>query len=203
MSQSVATYDVYFISAQLAVRFDGAKRAEIHSVAYLACLLSLFDGKSPDWWGYGFTSTEAGAPYAVALDDALELLTASGSLARHGQLFAPAERGREFFERLSTLPSLASRQRYLDPACGVTLALPMPTVTEAVVNEPQLHTASSLRRSRPLLGDLGLTVLQPHFEGLRSAMGEAGDDPDLLISAIVWLTYLLERARQVRSDVVD
>lgn len=197
MSASVAAvYDIYFISSELSQREGGVSRAEIHSISYLACLLGVYDGLPVDAWRYEFASTKAGAPYAGAIDQALVLLQATGAITESSGLFSLTERGRSIFRGIRRLPSLSGRERYLDPACSVSLALSLPTVTEAVTNEPQLRVAMSLGQSRRLLDQPGVVVVDEHFRGLRSVLGtDSGQPSHLFTAAIVWLTYLSQQSQ--------
>lgn len=189
-----ASYDAYFVMAQLAPREQGVTTSELHSIAYLACLLSVYDGLDPERWRYGFTSTAAGAPFAAILDEALVVMGATGAMEEVNELLALSDRGQTLLADLERIPSLASRKRYLLPACNVTLALPLPTVTEAVVNEPQLRSAVGLGQARNLLDEGGQVLVGEHFNGLRSVLTrEPADHSDLLVMAIVWLTYLSQQ----------
>jgi hypothetical protein len=196
-----AVVDTAFTGIQLERSLGGLKSAEIHSVTYLACLLSIYDGHLPDEWEYSYTSTKAGAPFSTSIDEAVGRMLATRTLTTDGQLLTPSEKGHQIFEQLKMLPSLHGRERFLEAACGVTLMMPLPTVTEAVLHEPQLQAAVALGQLRPLLDETGLAVIRPHIEGLRLVLQEE-ETPraDLLVPAALWLSYL---SRSVPEAVVD
>lgn len=195
-----SAFDTAFVCVQLQRDLEGGlKSAEIHSVTYLACLLSIYDGCSPGEWEYVYTSTKAGTPFSAAVDDAILRMLAAGALVVDGQLLLASDRGHEVLEQLKGLPSLRKRERYLEPACSVTLTMPLPAVTEALLHEPQLQTALALRQLRPLLDETGLAVVRPHIEGLHAALGSQGafGVKDLLVPAILWLSYLSRPVQEI------
>jgi len=187
-----ALLDAMTIVSYLTSTEDGATRTEVHSLSYLACLVSVYDGKDASWWRYDFTSTEVGAPYAVALDDALDRAVITGAAHETDDLLRLSERGESQYDLLRNQRSLQARLRYLETACRATLVMPLPTLTEAVMREPQLRGAVNMRKTRRLLDSTGLDVLGPHFDGLRQVMSEVvGDEShDLLVPLTLWLAYL-------------
>ena len=64
----VPTYDCLFIGDALEKRFGGFAIAELHLFAYLACLLSVYSHRPAVDWGYGFVSTEIGAPFSREIE---------------------------------------------------------------------------------------------------------------------------------------
>lgn len=193
---AAATFDVGFVCAQLERNLGGLRPAEIHSVTYLSCLLSIYDGCAPGAWEYLYTSTKAGTPFSPDIDQAIDRMLAGALLAEDGQLLVLSEKGRGLLQGLRALPSLSGRERFLEPACSVTLTMPLPAVTEALLHEPQLEAAVSLGQLRPLLDETGLAVVRPHLVGLRAAMSEHGPLRDLIVPAIVWMSYLSRSLEQ-------
>ncbi len=186
-------YDALLIVSFLTRTRGGATRGEVYILAYLACILSVFDERDALWWRYHFTTTPIGAPYARELDLSLDHLVASGGLAEEESLLSIQEDGVEQLGFLATLGGLEPRNRYLHAACDATLAIPLPVLTESVSNEPQLRSAIQLRAARQLLDSRGIDVLQPHIDGIRKVFGESGrslEDSDLMSPLVLWLTYL-------------
>jgi hypothetical protein len=186
-----ASFDVSVVCSSLEGDLGGLRPAEIHSLCYLARLLALVDEWPEGSWGYDFASTKAGAPFSPRLDEAITLMVAAGSLAGVGETVTLSSRGRDVLERTRHLPSLARRLRCLEPACSVTLTMPLPSVTDALTHEPQLRAALSLQQTRPLLDETGLGVLRPHIDGIRMVLADIqASAADLLVPATVWIAYL-------------
>jgi hypothetical protein len=184
-----AGFDVAFISDALGPALDGLRPAEVHSVSYLARLLVELDEAPSISWGYEFASTSTGAPFASRIDEAVTLMIATGNLLEDRGLLISSSRGSEMFEQMRRMNSLQSRERYLEPACSVSLTMPLPAVTDALVHEPQLRVALALGQTRPLLDEVGRSALLPYVEGLRSVTASTKTD-DLLVHAVIWVTYL-------------
>lgn len=73
----------------------------------------------------------------------------------------------------------------------MTLTVPLPAVTGALTNEPQLRAALSLQQARPLLDETGLGILRPHIDGIRMTVADIqASAVDLLVPAAVWIAYL-------------
>ena len=186
-----ASFDVSVVCSSLERDLGGLRPAEIHSLCYLARLLAVYDDWPERSWGYDFASTKAGAPFSPRLDEAIALMVATGTLAEARETVTLSGRGRDVLERTGRLPSLARRLRCLEPACSVTLTMPLPAVTDALTQEPQLRAALSLQQTRPLLDENGLGVLRPHIDGIRMVTADIqASGVDLLVPATVWIAYL-------------
>lgn len=193
----VAAFDVSFVCFSLERSLGGLRPAEIHGLCYLARLLALFDDWPEQAWGYDFASTKAGAPFASRVDEAMSLMLATGTLVEAGETVSLSDRGRGLLERTRELPSLARRQRCLEPACSVTLTMPLPAVSDALTHEPQLRAAVTLQQTRPLLDETGLGIVRPQIEGVRLALADIhASTEDLLVPASVWIAFL----QRSRSD---
>jgi hypothetical protein len=80
------------------------------------------------------------------------------------------------------------RLPYIAGAVGATDALPLPALSNGLRSEPQIATSIALKNPRPLLDDYGRMTLYRYFKTLEESLGSG---VDLLIPAVVWLTYLL------------
>lgn len=185
-----ATYDALYITRHLGLGNENVTLPEIHVFAYLACLLAVYDGRPVSTWGYNFVATESTAPFTNEMLEATDALVSAGLLARDERLFSTTDGGAEELERWQRLQRFKARTRYLRGATGTAAALPINAVTEGLSNDPQISVANYLQSPRPLLDDAGLTALHSQFRALESALGK--DVSDLMVPAIVWITYLLE-----------
>ncbi|WP_419851238.1 hypothetical protein [Candidatus Poriferisocius sp.] len=190
---TTSTFDVLHLTWRIANSSMHAKTEEVHALAYLACILSVFCEQPAEMWGYRFAVTGSGAPYAESIDTAIERLAASGMIESAAGTHRLSTVGKTMRDSTATHSDPSSRLPYLDAAANTTLALALPVATAAVMKEPQLRTAVELAQRRTLLDAAGLAVLEPHFDGLRSLAveqhGEAGDT-SLFATAVLWLRYL-------------
>lgn len=188
--QALAGYDALQLAAQQTASADGMTAGEMHTLAYLACLLSVYDGHHVRWWGYRFTATRAGAPFAYALDQALTAATDAGLLTRGDRTWSISARGRVELEQLDPLVLNQRRLGYLEAAGGTALAMPLPSVASALSAEPGLRRALRFVRTRELLDEAGVSLLEDQFAALNEALKDDAAARDLLVPAVVWLTYL-------------
>lgn len=191
------------VADSLAATAGGVAEPELHMFCYLACLLALYDGREPSWWDYEFTATKVGAPYSKTLDDAKQLLAATGLLRTDEELLAITEQGRLDKKLFMSFQTYAPRVKYLMAACNVSLAFPLASMGPALAHEPQLRAAMKLVQTRTLLDEAGLALLRPHFNALQKILaypGEDAADRDLSVPAVIWLTYL---AREIKSGLPD
>lgn len=195
---AVSSFDVLAIAHSMSGHVDGVTEPEVHVFSYLACLLSLYAGHDASWWSYEFSATKDGAPYSREVSESCISLIANGSLRTVGRLLRITDRGATEFELLGGLIAFMPRLRYLVAACDSTLAIPLATIREVLSREPQLRSAISQMQARPLLDEMGMALLKPHLDGLHEVLVGAGgnsEDSDLLVPAVLWLTYLGREGR--------
>jgi hypothetical protein len=186
---ALASFDALRLTEQLASTSDGASEGELHTLAYLSCLLSVFDGRPPVWWGYGFTATRAGTPFALAIRQAVEDAVSAGFLTPEERVLKIGESGRRELRSIAELTLNRRHERYLEAAAATALTMPLPVVSDALSNEPGLRGALRFLRTKALLDETGMTLLESQFEALAQALESPGTD-DLLVPSVVWLTYL-------------
>ena len=198
------SFDVLVIAENMSATVGGVTEPEIYIFAYLACLLSLYDGKGVSLLSYEFTATQAGAPYSKSLSDGSDLLVAGGLLKQGEDVLELTPRGRVEMNLLGSLSGYDVRRTYLSAACDCALTIPLASIREVLGQEPQLRSAIELMQTRPLLDEAGMALLRPHLDGLREVLAESGQygvDRDLLVPAVLWLTYLGGEAKKGTVDV--
>lgn len=191
MTSPAAWFDTLAIVAELGELLGGVTRAETHIFAYLACLLSLYEGNATASWDYEYVNTPESIPFSADLHDAIEQFVRAGVVDESAGVLKLTERGRAEYEFVSSLFQNASRKEFIRGACSSALAMQPNAIKEALREEPELLSASHLRRSRTLLAGPGVESLYEHFEALRTVF--KGRHDDLLSLAVVWLTYLLRK----------
>ncbi|MBK7829706.1 hypothetical protein [Nannocystis sp.] len=196
-----AVYDTLSLVSHLTEPLEGVRQPEVHLFAYLACVLSLYDGKPVADWGYLFAGTANGSPLSPALDASIEQLEASGMLSVTDDLLTLSEIGKQEYGIQQGLSQNAWREAYLTGACDSVLALPVGVLRDALSRESALDRAAQLATTRALLEDSDLQTLYDQFGALSEAIGV--QVKELMIPAVTWLSYLsrLPRREVVPSEV--
>lgn len=196
-----AVYDTLSLVAHLTEPLEGVRQPEVHLFAYLACVLSLYDGKPVADWGYLFAGTANGSPISHALNTAIEQLEASGMISVTEEVLVLSENGKQEYEIQQSLSQNAWREAYITGACDSILALPVGVLRDALSREPALDRAAQLATTRALLEDSDLQNLYDQFGALSEAIGV--EVKELMIPAVTWLSYLsrLPRREAVSSEV--
>ena len=190
-SRTDSGHDALYISEALSSFAGGAAAVELHLFSYLACLLSVYDGRAADQWRYPFVATPAGAPYAEVLAQETDRLRAAGMLLDQGPLLTLSDRGRDLLATLAGLSTGREREPYLEAACAVASVLPLPTVVHAVTAEPGLRNALHANAPRGLLGETEVTLVDEQFGAVTEALAErVPEHTDLLVPTALWIGYL-------------
>lgn len=210
-------YDALWTCRALDGPTRGVTAAEMQVFAYLACLVSIYDQRNVADWGYTFTATPAGSPYAKRLAETSDRLRARGlivdRLASQGRrrrapvpddvhtysatptVLTLSSLGEQEFTALSRLPSCRDRERYLETATSAAQLMPLPSVSDAVTYEPNLRRALNRVATTELLDEDGVAVITLQFEAVAEALrGHSGTAQDLLVPIAVWVSFLAETA---------
>lgn len=188
MLNSYAAFDCLYVGRYLESLLQNFAEAEVHLLAYLGCLLSLYRSRPISDWRYGFSGTRNGAPFSVELNSSISVLKSAGCIDAKGDYLTLTQEGRVECSELSNLLIYKDRMECLEGACSCLLTMPVGAVRDALFHEPMLKPSVSLSDPRPLLEGPGLTLLYDQFSELSNAIGI--HTSDLLVPATVWLTYL-------------
>jgi hypothetical protein len=191
--KSAAFYDSLYIILRMQEVFGNVFRGELHLLAYLSCLMSLYRGQPVSCWDYFFMKTPNGAPYSPEIDAAIEDLLLNGWIATSGQHLCANERSVDFFHNISELGQNSIRNEFLDAACSSVSGLPIGMIKTAMSLEPELFSAIGATQGRILLDGPGVEILYEQFEALNHILGAGAE---LMVPAIVWLTYLSQKASE-------
>lgn len=186
-----AAIDVLFFLGKAGEREGQIFEADIHLLAYLGCCLWNCNGGSLATWGYKFTATPDGSPFATALMGSIEECTEAGIVRRNGRKLVLVGDVRE----LGIDPALLAPERisYLDAANESTLLLPLGAIRHILRKEPTLAAARTVDTSRYLLEGLGNVELQSQLKALRQV--GATDNLSLFALASLWLVWLAEQSQ--------
>jgi hypothetical protein len=189
---ALASFDALQLTDQLMATSEGASEGELHTLAYLSCLLSVFDGRQPTWWGYGFTATKAGTPFALAMRQAVQDAVRAGFLSLDDRVLTLSELGNQELRSINRLTLNLRHVRYLEAAAATALTMPLPAMSDALSYEPGLRGALRFLRTKALLDETGMTLLEAQFDALGRAL-QGSVSEDLLMPSVVWLTYLAQQ----------
>ena len=95
--------------------------------------------------------------------------------------------------QISVMQLNARRLPYLNAAAGAALAMPLPSLAGALGREPGLRRALRFVKTQELLDEAGLALLEGQFKALTEALAGDHAADDLMVPAVVWLTYLARR----------
>ena len=195
MSSPRSYYDALHLCARLQESLKAVARAEVHLFGYLASLLAAYRGQLPSDWGYGFAITPDGYPFSRDLDASLDLLVRRGRLMadEDGYLKASVYGSMEL-EKLGMLSALRENHLFVEGACGAALIMPVGIIRDALGREWDLQRVPSVSHAELLPTQVGSALRRQHFAALRTAL--PSDPGDLMVPAVVWLSYLSELSLQ-------
>lgn len=191
---ALAAFDTAFIANALDRPRSAVTHYELHSFAYLACLLSVYSGIPANDWGYEFASVPPAQPYAHAIADAASGLVRTGVLDRVNSTMSITDAGAETLSAWAGMHYFADRRRFLVGATGAALVLPGATVVNSLGLDPQLSRAQELGDSRVLFDDVLAHRLYQDLAALKEAV--PAEAKDLMVPAVLYLQYLIGEARE-------
>jgi len=184
-----STYDILSLTTKLEKSLGDISEGEIQMFSYLACILSILDGKSANTWGYSFIKNEFGSPYSEAINSSLESLFTNNSLILDSEYYKINESSSLKLKILSKLGLYKSRETYLEIATNCIKFIPYSSVRKALFCEPSLKIAIKNKNRRLLLDEESASIhlLYSQFEKLTKAL--AGNYNNKVIPALVWMSY--------------
>lgn len=203
-SEIAATYDALYLISRLA-RHNSPARIDIHTFAYLACLMSVYRGQPANEWGYSFSAVPPTLPYSPTLDQAIGRLIESDYLTKTKSTdvtelaeFELTPEGQQELEFFSGLSLLSPRLPFLDAATSAAVFTSTAAVVNSLANEPQLAAATRLNSSRQLLTESSTARLYAEFDALSQAIGRA--DVNLILPASMYVSYLQSVMRTTTEE---
>jgi hypothetical protein len=186
-----AIFDALELTGAVGDIGGGVTLSELQMLDYLACLLSVYAGANPHTWGFGFSVTDTGAPFARELAEAIESLLVTGWLMRDERVHCLTPAGEIELRFQRGLAPNRWRLRYLRGSASAAVSMPLPAISDALAHEPGLRRALEYVRRKRLLDDTSLELVSHQFAALTEGLGRGpGEHEDLMVPAVVWLTYL-------------
>ena len=185
--QSAALIDVVYLVGLAPSSLAPISVAEMHLYAYLANLVSLNGGVPVSDWGYSFSVTAEGFPFAHGLEEArANLMQRSIIRAEDGGL--RAEEG--YFDAevavLNGLMQCAQRREWFNDAFACALNLPRGAVRDAINRSPGVADSLRHRRASTLLKEADVENIYDEFALIRKVLGP--DVDGYLQPVVVWLS---------------
>jgi len=187
-----ASFDVLYIVHRLDSALDGVSQLQIQKLAFLACILSMYQGSPSAEWGYSFATTEFGRPICPEITDSLQFFSSSGLLRENEGRYSETKQGGTFLNLLLEQSTFNKRLPHVKAACDSVLAVSAGIFNQGIDNEPTLANSEIRARGDSLLIGPALHILHEHFAGLREVLGEK--EIDLLIPSVAWLSYTADTA---------
>ena len=185
--QSAAVTDVVFLVGVAPSSLAPVSIAEMHLYAYLANLVALACGVPVSDWGYGFSVTAEGFPFAHDLENAKENLVRRSIVREDGGGIWP---GDDLFEAeigvLDQLVQSSRRKAWLGDAFACALQLPRGAIRDAINHSPGVATSLRDRRAAALLREAEVEEIYGEFALIREVLGPEAED--LLQPVVVWLS---------------
>lgn len=186
---SAAVFDVLYL-VHTAGHSDGLTSSELNALDYLACLMSVYDGRTPAGWEHGYSVTDLGSPHSSDIQDAVDRCVRAAWVDRGPRVLTMSEAGRRELEFQCILPPTNWRVRYLDAAVSASVTMTLPSIVDALNYEPGLRRAMRFVRRQRLLDDASIDLLDAQFDDLRAAIGDDASRPTLVVPTAVWLSFL-------------
>lgn len=186
-----AIFDSLYLGLSIEKKLEDFNIMEVQFLAYLSCLLSLYDKNPIAFWDYEFIKNELDSPYSIELHNAITFLNQTGYITEtSNEHFRIAEKGLKYLDFAESLTSFEKRKRYLKSAKNSISIIPINIIREAIKKEPVMLSARSAPGKRFLLDDQtpALNSLYSDFANLHLALNEEYND--LLTPAVVWLQSL-------------
>jgi hypothetical protein len=188
LTTELATLDALLLIKELK-RESNATEQDIHTFAYLACLLWLYSGRPVGSWEYAFVMGRNGTPHAPALHQAVEDGLRRGLVQTDELYLQLTSNGERFTNSLSqSLHSRKHRNQCIASACRTLIGNSPENVSVALGREPNLHAALAANDGRALLSGPTLRVLHEQLKALSEGMGIQIEN--LALPAMVWISFL-------------
>jgi len=183
-----ANYDIIFLLSFAKSQYDELHKSEINLLAYLAMLLSIYDGRKSHEWGYLFSYHSFGGPDCYELHNEIENLTTSGIIRESKNDYLCVDYYISFKKYLLELERFKWRKKYLQTSIDACLTKSLPLISIAINEEPGISSAKKLQR-KIVLHSSDNTGLYEDFKALKCALGDLREN--IIIPASVWIEYLL------------
>ena len=185
--QSAALTDVMFLVGLAPSSIAPISVAELHLYAYVANLVALNGGMPISDWGYAFSVTTDGFPFAHDLEAARENL-GRRSIVHEEEGYLKTEEDLYLAEAsvLNNLVQSARRKEWLNGALLCVLNMPKGAIRDAINHSPGVAVSLRNRRASTLLREADVATIYDEFALIREVLGS--ESYDSLQPVVIWLS---------------
>lgn len=190
-----AIFDILYLGKSIQDRLADFNISEIQFLAYLSCLISLYDKNPISFWKYQFIKNENSSPYSLDIHSSMNFLNQNSYIEETTPYYyVISEKGLIQLSFFETLRSFNLRKKYLEIVCKSLSIIPLNLIKESIKEEPIMKSAFHSTGKRFLLDKdtPAMKALYGDFSNLYSALGNEYNN-NLLAPAIVWLQSLSNR----------
>ncbi len=182
-------FDTLSIGVKLYDYFDGFKREELQLFAYFSSIF-FFYTRNPtidDEWGYDFIVDENGFPYSKDLNMAYEQHLLNRNFEEKERFSIVTPEGVKSFNAVKDHSLFKNREKAIDAACTASILVSYEKTERALLNDDEIKKSKSISNQSILdRRNVYKKVLE-----ISKTIGAPIDD--LIIPAVSWLNYLIEK----------
>lgn len=146
MLKPEANFDVLYLLSNTNKLYPQIHVWEIQGLCYLSQLISIYDNKDPNEWGYGFINHKISGPFSPDLNDVIYNNKYINHEANE-DIISISDKGNELLHLVLGMNTLKWRVKYLDACISASLTMPLPIIMNALTKEPMI-SQSRLENSR-------------------------------------------------------
>lgn len=180
-----ANFDILYLLKSSSIKYDGLNINEINTMLYIAKLISVYDGKNADDWGYEFTTNIYGGPFSAdVVNELIDADNRSLIQRKDGCFYYTDDAVLDLIE----LNLFNIRVKYIDVAVNVLLLNPLPTLCLAMQNEFNVLNNVTLRKNE-VLNVSKSDATYKLFEMIREIY--SSKSTQLILPAMAWIKVLI------------
>ncbi|TGM01040.1 hypothetical protein EHQ86_18620 [Leptospira yasudae] len=178
-----AFFDSLSLGHKLDGYLDGFKLEEIFLFSYFSSILYIYAGNLLATWPHRYIVTN-GYPFSEELREAVARHVQNGLFEKKGEFYTISGRGTDEFNKFKILPTLQSREKFLNAASATSILVPYSKTLRALLSEPEIKKAEELENESWLTQ----TEVYEKFTEISAVVGVS--IKDLIIPAVTWINYL-------------
>ena len=182
-------FDALSIGVKLYDYFDGFKREELQLFAYFSSIF-FFYTRNPnidDEWGYDFIVDKNGFPFSKDLNMAYEQHLLNRNFEEKDRFSIVTPEGVKSFNAVKEHSLFKNREKAIDAACTASILVSYEKTERALLNDDEIIKSQTIGNQSTLdRANIYNKVLE-----ISKKVGAPIDD--LIIPAVSWLNYLIEK----------
>lgn len=188
MQNQYSIFDSIALVAELSdLGIDSITENEVHTLAFLSCLLSIANKSPMSSWGYEFSATQAGYPFSSEIYESLKGLYSSGFINKHGEYFQANNILITYYETLMEHSQFAWRATPIKNAAASRVLFPGGIIRSAVASTSEVNTSIELLRTEQLITERLVNEIDDFNSSINNLLSSTKSD--LLATASIWIRY--------------